>query len=571
MRKKVFFRTGLPLISAFVLAVIFFISYNHYLLDRSLANLRVSLREVKGARTLEDLRRVRNVLDNTFLYEITRDDFDFASALRIEASAQIVQEASQSGQLQDLKSLLEETIQDRADERPAFLARLDNFVLNIFPQEKREEEKALKSEIKRIEGRLFRYQGQELQQQYLRLVRLCVRAMDWDKVLEFTGSVKNIDPESDAAYLAGFYEGVAYKFQGDFEQAAAVFQRLGERLAGNWNLFVSYQQADSLYQAGAKEEALKLFESLSERAPVSEIAKVAEFRKRYIYLYDQDLSDARRAREAQERLKEVRDIKIEEEPKADVIERAEPERIDFFESDFQVEELPESYLEEGFALLRQAYFTDSEAKREELSLRALDKFRASEVRKEHKGYLHIGKALSFEFLNNHQEAKAHLQKALNYSPVNFIVLQYAAYVYYRLGLIDRAIRTYNNVVLANPTSYLARYNLATLYLIKDDLSQAETNLRLAIRNNPRFTPAYNNLAYVLWRRREYGEAEEKLRAAVNLDPNYIDAHYNLGIIYYNLGDYSKAIDHFSKVEEIDESYRRVIMYLNDARRALRSR
>lgn len=571
MRKKVFFKTIFPLITAFFLAAIFFISYNHYLLDRSLVNLRVSLRQVRGASTIEDLRKVRGVLEDTFLYEITREDFNFASVLKIEASSQIAQEVSKSGQLQDLKSLLEEAIEGKTAQRPAFLSHLDDFLINILPRGRRREEERLNFEIKKVEDSLFLYRGQELQQQYLKLVRLSVRIMDWEKVLNYSGRAISIDPGSDPAYLAAFYKGIAYKFQGDFDRAADVFKRLGERVAGNWNLFVSYQQADSLYQGGAKEEALKLFENLSERASYSQIGRVAEFRKQYIYSYDDHLSDIEKAEEAKERLREVRPVKIIREPKADLIERADSERAGFFAVDFKIEEGFESYLEEGFAFLRDAYFSDSEIEREELSLQALSKFRNSKIRQEHTGYLHIGKAIGFEFLNNHPKAKIHLERALDHSPANFIILQYAAYIYYRFGLIDKAINTYNNVVLANPESYLIRYNLATLFLIKDDLNQAEINLRMVIQQNPRFVSAYNNLAYVLWRKREYGEAEQKLKVAIGLDPNYIDPHYNLGVIYYNLGDYSKAVDQFSKVERIDRNYRKVDNYLRDARRALRSR
>ena len=61
---------------AFLAAGVFFIGYNNYLLDKTLSNLKVSLKQLdkeKGQRIAES---VRDILDDTFIMEIARKDLD---------------------------------------------------------------------------------------------------------------------------------------------------------------------------------------------------------------------------------------------------------------------------------------------------------------------------------------------------------------------------------------------------------------------------------------------------------------------------------------------------------------
>ncbi len=80
MQKKVFIKHFLPLIIAFGLAFIFFSSYNHYLLDNTFANLKVSLRQLEEAQDIEQAKGVKDILSDAFLIEMTKGNFDLSLA-----------------------------------------------------------------------------------------------------------------------------------------------------------------------------------------------------------------------------------------------------------------------------------------------------------------------------------------------------------------------------------------------------------------------------------------------------------------------------------------------------------
>ncbi|MFO8052576.1 MAG: tetratricopeptide repeat protein [Candidatus Omnitrophota bacterium] len=572
MKGNIFFKTILPLIIAFVFAGIFFLSYNHYLLDKSLANLRLSLKDVENAKTTQDIQKVKNILDDTFLSEITKDDFDFASVLKIEASSQISKEITEGGQIQDLKNVLQEVVDVKTEEKSFLVSKVNEFLVNIFPQKREENQKLIQDKIKKIKEDPFRFKGKALQKQYLKLVKNYLKMKDWQSSLDYIGKIEKINSKNMIAYRAKFYKGIVYKFQGKFKQASSIFNKLKKDLTGKWDTFVSYQEADSLYQSGQKEKAMQIFENISRTEPYSKIGKVAQFRKKYIYSYDRDLRDMEKAKEVQEQLKEAKAIELEEiKVGGETGEKVEETVTETFDLDLETEDKGQSYLKEGFKFLREAYFAQNKEKITEWSALALDKFEASQVKKSYQAYLHIGKALGFNFLGNNQQAQQEIKKALEASSANPIVLQYAAYIYHRMGLIDESINAYQRVLLKNPEFYLIRYNLATLYLIKGDLSKARSNLIRVIENRPSYAPAYNNLAFVLWDQNEYGEATKNLKIATSLDPDYVDAHYNLGIIYYNLGAYRKAVEEFEKVKELKGDYRQVFKFLYQAKKILRSK
>ncbi|UCG34884.1 MAG: hypothetical protein JSW17_05170 [Candidatus Omnitrophota bacterium] len=89
-KKKIFLKNILPLIITCVAALIFFLSYNHYLLDKTLANLKISLKELEAADNLELARAVKGILDDTFIMEVAKEELDVASLAKMEFSGQIV-------------------------------------------------------------------------------------------------------------------------------------------------------------------------------------------------------------------------------------------------------------------------------------------------------------------------------------------------------------------------------------------------------------------------------------------------------------------------------------------------
>lgn len=114
------------------------------------------------------------------------------------------------------------------------------------------------------------------------------------------------------------------------------------------------------------------------------------------------------------------------------------------------------------------------------------------------------------------EAKDHLERAFQLKPTNARGQNLLGLVYFRLGLYQRAIEVYQDLVERFPEEATLRVNLAMVHFKADQLDQAETELRQAIALEPEHRNAHRYLGLVLVRqgqtdeaRRHFGQAGVK--------------------------------------------------------------
>jgi tetratricopeptide (TPR) repeat protein len=104
------------------------------------------------------------------------------------------------------------------------------------------------------------------------------------------------------------------------------------------------------------------------------------------------------------------------------------------------------------------------------------------------------------------------------------------------------------------THHLTHYNLALIYLKKNELEKAEHHFLEAIRIKPRYSSAYINLGIVMVKQENLDQAQDYLIRALTYDRRKPQAHNNLGYILLKKGRYEEAIAEFQKALRLDEDF-----------------
>lgn len=579
MPKKTIFRYLFPLGSIFVAAVIFLLLYNHYLLDSSLANLGVVLSTLGAQKQLGDTKQIVDILSDTFIIELSKADFDLPLALKLELSAQMLENVSKQEQqkyekshltlssasniefaatiaanisrqtqIKDAKYFIQEAInaKKKAENRPAFFSKIDDLLINFFPQPRKENVNILKNNIKKIVSSLPAYKGEELQGKYLEIAKLYLLMKDWQNASLYLDKSLALNPKSPTGLKAQFFLGITYKLKGDFDKAISIFTEINNSLPKDLREFSSYQVADCLYKSGDKNKALALFEEIFARDKASEIAQLSQFRAAYNYLYD--LADMPKAKDTFAKLKQniiLTDIKryVEDKINAD---------------------LARQYCEDGFILIEEGFHKSIAVKYEE----ALTKFDLALATSPRYATATIGKALAFCFLNKPMETLVEGEKAKDAAPEDAEVLANLGFIYYLLDMPDKAISEFEAAIKNKSDVPVLHYNLGTLYLLREQYHKAKKHLQIAVMLDPQYVRAYNNLGYALWVLGNYSEAKENFNKAAALKPDYIEGHYNLGAVYYALGNYEQAFKEFKRAEELQPNFRKTKQFFTQLREKL---
>jgi spermidine synthase len=116
---------------------------------------------------------------------------------------------------------------------------------------------------------------------------------------------------------------------------------------------------------------------------------------------------------------------------------------------------------------------------------------------------------------------------------------------------QRAIRTLQAAVAADPASRPARARLATLLLDAGDAKAGERALREAVRLDPGHSDDWERLGGLYLDRRDYPAAEEAHRALLRLRPGDVPARLRLGAILARLGRWVEARDTLHEARRLD--------------------
>jgi tetratricopeptide (TPR) repeat protein/peroxiredoxin len=160
--------------------------------------------------------------------------------------------------------------------------------------------------------------------------------------------------------------------------------------------------------------------------------------------------------------------------------------------------------------------------------------------------------------------------------------------FFQHGYLDQAAASFQQVIAAKPESAEAYYNLGTLDLRRNNLSDARRYLEQCVQLRPNYPEAWNNLGMIaaeqgqpdeaishfehslqlrptytvallnlgnLYRRRgNYGESKKLLMQALELEPDNPEANYALGMLYARQDNFEGALQYLKKAVTVKPDY-----------------
>jgi tetratricopeptide (TPR) repeat protein len=577
-QKQIFLKNILPLLGAFLGATVFFIGYNNYLLDKTLANLKVSLKQLDTEKGREVAKLVGDILDDTFIMEIAKEEIDAVTLAKIEFSSQIVNKVSQGedeAMLSDAIDFLSSIIERKSKGRSPFLNTLDNVLTNLNPKAREESKRTLERKIDQLKNDVKNKEGAEAQKVHLEIARTYVLTRDWKQALYHIDEVVKIDSESSIAKEALFYSGVVHKLNGDYFQAKEIFNQVKNDLTGELSALSYFEEGDSLYRMGQLEEATNVFEEAFRMNPKLEVAQIAQFRAGYIKIYD--LERIKSFDEAFAGKPSIAFDKIADFEAGDIIEFYDLKEERNIRENFLtlakqepqsqiIPEISRAYRNRGFALAKQGHSLMRQGRYAEATGRFIfseEQFNlALEIEKDDP-ISHSGKSISLLHLRNKEAALSEALRAKTLGPDVPLVLANLGYVYSQLQMFSEAFEEYNNAYALNPESGSLNYNIGTLYLIQGDYKKALEYLVKAQMINPDFAPTQNNIGYVYSKEKRYQDAKVAFERSTYIQEDNIESHYNLGVLLFALERYDDARVQFTRVRGLRSVYRRTEWFLDE--------
>lgn len=162
--------------------------------------------------------------------------------------------------------------------------------------------------------------------------------------------------------------------------------------------------------------------------------------------------------------------------------------------------------------------------------------------------------LSYLCLKNYASAKASFQKALSLDPLYFEVHNNLAILYMETNDLvnaEKEFLEYLNTKNINPA--VAYYNLATLYVKKNDYESALITIKKCIQFQQEQEAPFILYLSILERMGKYDEALNEYKAFIDKFPNSQIGHYNYGIILLKYNKPCEAKIQLAKALEINPS------------------
>lgn len=193
---------------------------------------------------------------------------------------------------------------------------------------------------------------------------------------------------------------------------------------------------------------------------------------------------------------------------------------------------------------------------EKLFLKVLEKDNDDE-----NSYFHLGEIYTRK--KQFDNSVKYLKKAVELDNKDIIAKFYLAYSLHQLGETEIAIKTYNEVIEQSPDYSWAYYNLASIYIDKNDDNTAISYLEKTIQTNPADLKAITMLVKVLSKNKKFLQAEKILNQALTILPEEADIYYLLSRIYTELKNtvnrikylkltISKKITFSGDIEDVEE-------------------
>ena len=157
---------------------------------------------------------------------------------------------------------------------------------------------------------------------------------------------------------------------------------------------------------------------------------------------------------------------------------------------------------------------------------------------------HNNLALALVELGRLDDAAAHFETSLELEPKAEIYSDFG-FTMARLGMPEAALASYQKALELDPSCASAHFNLAVTYVQAGQLDEAESHYRKALSGKDT-AETHNGLGFVLARQGKTDDAVAEFRMAIDQNPKFTPAYNNL----------AEALVKQGKLDEAEQAYRR---------------
>jgi tetratricopeptide (TPR) repeat protein len=160
------------------------------------------------------------------------------------------------------------------------------------------------------------------------------------------------------------------------------------------------------------------------------------------------------------------------------------------------------------------------------------------------------------------------EEALSLRPDYPMALYNISLIHRRLGHEQEAQDALDELVTRNPNSFMAHLIAGKARLDNGNFAAAESELKSALRINPRSAEALVNLGHLYRTMKDTTQAMSVLRSALSINPKSYKAYNQIGALYYEKGDLINAEANFREAYRLNGTY---VSALNNLATVLSSR
>jgi tetratricopeptide (TPR) repeat protein len=610
-----YFKSVYKPLLAMVCVVLFFASYNTYLVDHSLNNLKLALTQTASAETLENTKSLQAIVDYALISELTAYKMDSGTLAGLTLSRSIIAKGKSQTQIKDMESALKEIIQRREKQRGSVLTIIDTTVGKLNDIKDRLTAMLLpgKARTGKTADSALLEQARKMKESW----KLPQAIEDYELFIASYPNYENIDgARLELAYC--------YEESKDYQKARSIYERIAKLSGGTKEARVAQaalvkireienliykkdrlaaqltaqktvpQLQETYYQLGTIytklldfPQARESYKKVVELNADSELALKAKFNLGWVYKFQNKLEESSGL--FKEIAETIPDSEMAANSKLQVadnlgLQERFAEALKVYR---EVADNEKNKILAKQAQLQVAYtylygLNDPAASKREFDklVRPVRKEISQDIGKE---YRLEGYALLNE--KRYQEAAEKFNYAIKLNPADSSAYLGLSYLYRNMGDIAQALamakkasevnendeyafatlgelyteskKNYDAIVaykraVAIKNNYPeALYNLGYLYHITLQYDEAIATLEQAVSALPSYTEAYNNLGVAYWQKGRISDAIRTLELALKLKPDYLDALHNLGLVYESQGQYKEAKEAFLKILKID--------------------
>jgi len=123
--------------------------------------------------------------------------------------------------------------------------------------------------------------------------------------------------------------------------------------------------------------------------------------------------------------------------------------------------------------------------------------------------------------------------------------------YFKMGLVSKALKTYDVAVKLEPGNQTALSEQATIYLQQNQYQKAARLYQQLIYHLPDLGNAHFNLGLCYFYQGQFYDAVDSYRNALQFEPDQPQNHFQLGLVYLVLGWNDQAMQAHKNLKQLD--------------------